>query len=93
MDTKPIAVTGESTASRDPFESITIVRRVRFARGWRFVDQDGNVLRKCATRAYTHMAINRWANGGSSFLSFHSTAHPKPTHRLAAILRVIPIEE
>ena len=90
------------------FRSITAIFREQIGnayqlkRGWRFTDQSGNVLRKLATRPYTHASIQSTPvfeviKGGEKiqhvFLCFHSTPNPKPTYRTYSIERVIPIQE
>ena len=73
-------------------DAITGVYRVLLKRGWRFTDQDGNVLRKCATRPYTHMAINV-DEQGRKWLSFHSSRLIRKTYASYTIERVLTIEE
>lgn len=72
-------------------DSIRSVYRIALKRGFRFLDQDGNVLRKKATTPYTHAAINYWSDG-VKFISFHSTANPSK-HRQLTIDRIIPVQE
>jgi hypothetical protein len=88
-----------SEVTTDPWISdITAVYReeLKGRRGFRFTDQNGKVLRKCATRPYTHVAIQSFSGGYSVkhlFLSFHSSPNPKPSYRTHKIERVIPIQE
>lgn len=74
-------------------ENVTAVYREALKNGgFRFTDQDGNVLRKKATRPYKYMAVSYWTNG-KKFASFHSTANPSKTHQTLTIERVIVIQE
>ena len=85
-------VTGESNASRD--NNISVFRSTLSNGGFRFEDQDGNVLRKCATKPYTHMSVQAWPSSPDKpFLCFHSTPNPKKVHSLAKMLRVVAISE
>ena len=45
--------------SNEEILGITVVNRIEMPKGFRFVDQRGNILRGTATRPYTHMAIQR----------------------------------
>jgi hypothetical protein len=80
-------------------DSITAVYRYELftiegnLRGYKFTDQDGIVLRKKATRPYTHMAVQRVVHDGAKFLSFHSTGNPKTSYRSYVVERVIAIQE
>lgn len=61
--------------------------------GYRFTDQDGNILRKKATRPYTHMAVKTcYGPSTSIWTTFHQST-PKPERKEIAILRIIKIEE
>ena len=76
--------------TKQTIDNITAVYRTQLSHGFRFTDQDGNILRKEATRPYTYMAVQKIGDD-FQFLSFHSTPAPKPSHSTYSIVRVLPI--